>query len=73
MDAQLLRRYDLIQDVEALYKEILRNVKDPNWYLHSTFNQYRQIDHLVIQEQFNCYKATTNDVHWMVEKWINQL
>ena len=71
MDVQLLRCYDKAQDVNALYREVLRNVKDPNWYLHSTFNQYRQIDHLIIQERFDCYKTTTNDAHWAVEKWIN--
>lgn len=71
MDVQLLRVYDKAQDVNALYREILRNVGNTDWYWHTPFNKYRQIDRLVIQEQFDCFQVHVNDDNWMVEKWIN--
>ena len=71
MDVQLLRCYDKAQDIDALYREILRNCKDTDWYRHTPFNKYRQIDRLVIEEHFDCFAAHTNDDRWMVEKWIN--
>ena len=71
MDVQLLRCYDKAQAVDALYREILRNCKDTDWYWHTPFNKYKQIDHLVMVEQFDCFAAHTNDDRWVVEKWIN--
>ena len=70
MDTSLLKRYDIAQDVNALYREVLRNVKDTDWYWHTPYKQYKRIDHLVIEELFNSFHARTNDVHWMVEKWM---
>ena len=69
MDTSLLKHYDLAQDINALYKEILRNCKYNGWYCYTP--HYKQIDRLVMDEQFNCFHARTNDDHWMVEKWIN--
>lgn len=70
MDTQLLRRYDKVQDVDALYREILRNVRNTNWYWHVS-NRYKHIDHLHIEELFDCFRAKTSDDYWTVEKWIN--
>lgn len=72
MDTQLLRVYDKAQDIDALYREILKNCKDTDWYWHTPYNKYRQIDHLIIEELFDCFQASTSDDRWMVEKWINQ-
>lgn len=71
MDVQLLRCYDKAQDINALYREVLRNCKNTDWYWHTPFNKYKQIDHLVMVEQFDCFAAHTNDDRWVVEKWIN--
>ena len=65
----LLKRFDLAQDVNALYKEVLRNVRNTNWYWHVS-NRYRHIDHLHIEEQGNYFRARTSDDFWTVEKWI---
>jgi len=70
MDVQLLRVYDKAQDINALYKEILRNVRNTNWYWHVS-NRYRHIDHLHIEEQANYFRARTSDNFWTVERWIN--
>ena len=70
MDVQLLRCYDRALDINALYREILRNVGNAQWYWHTPYNKYRQIDHLVIEEHFDCFAAHTNDDRWVVEKWI---
>ena len=72
MDTQLLRVYDKAQDIDALYREILRNTGNPQWYWHTPYNKYRQIDRLIIEELFDCFQASTNDDRWMVEKWISQ-
>jgi len=70
MDVQLLRVYDKAQDINALYREILRNVRNTNWYWHVS-NRYRHIDHLHIEEQANYFRARTSDNFWTVERWIN--
>ena len=69
MDTNLLKRYDIAQDINALYKEILRNCKYNGWYCCTP--HYRQIDRLVMEVQSNYFRARTNDVYWTVEKWIN--
>ena len=71
MDVQLLRCYDRALDINALYREILRNVGNAQWYWRTPYNKYRQIDRLVIEELFDCFAAHTNDARWVVEKWIN--
>ena len=70
MDTQLLRCFDKAQDIDALYREILRNVRHTNWYWHVS-NTYKHLDHLRIDEQANCFRARTSDDFWTVEKWIN--
>lgn len=66
----LLKRYDKAQDVNALYREILRNVRNTNWYWHVS-NRYKHIDHLHIEEQADYFRARTSNDFWMVEKWLN--
>lgn len=70
MDVTLLKRYDKAQDVNALYREILRNVRNTNWYWHVS-NRYKHIDHLHIEEQADYFRARTSNDFWMVEKWLN--
>lgn len=70
MDVMLLKRYDKAQDVNALYREILRNVRNTNWYWHVS-NRYKHIDHLHIEEQADYFRARTSNDFWMVEKWLN--
>ena len=70
MDTQLLRCFDKAQDIDTLYREILRNVRHTNWYWHVS-DRYKHIDHLHIEEQFDCFAVHTNDDRWVVEKWIN--
>lgn len=70
MDVQLLRCYDKAQDVNALYREILRNCKNEHWYYYAPF--YARIDHLILTKHFNCFEAHTNGENWWtLEKWIN--
>jgi hypothetical protein len=72
MDVYLLKRYDKAQDIDALYREILRNVGDKGWYWHTCYNKWQCIDYLdmnnTIEEYIIC---NTNDDKWLVEKWIN--
>ena len=70
MDTQLLRCFDKAQDIDTLYREILRNVRHTNWYWHVS-NRYKHIDHMHIEEQANYFRARTSDDFWTVEKWIN--
>lgn len=70
MDVQLLRCFDKAQDVDALYREVLRNCRYECWYWHTPYNKCRQIDRLIIEELFDCFQVSTNDDRWMVEKWI---
>ena len=70
MDVQLLRCYDKAQAVDALYREILRNVKHINWYWHVS-DKYKHIDHLHIVEQADYFRAKTGDDYWTINKWIN--
>ena len=70
MDVQLLRCYDKAQAVDALYREILRNVKHINWYWHVS-DKYKHIDHLHIVEQSDYFRAKTGDDYWTINKWIN--
>lgn len=72
MDVYLLKRYDKAQDIDALYREILRNVGNKSWCWHIGSNRWQRIDYLgmdnAIEEYIIC---TTNDDKWLVEKWIN--
>ena len=70
MDVQLLRCYDKAQDVSALYREVLRNVRNTNWYW-CVSDRYKHLDHLRIEEQANYFRTRTCDDFWTVEKWIN--
>lgn len=71
MDTQLLRIYDKAQDIDALYREILRNVSDKSWYAYLPFFSCKYIDLLRIEEQSNYFRARSCDGFWTVEKWIN--
>jgi hypothetical protein len=76
MDVQLLRCYDKAQDVDALYREILRNCKNRDWYWNNNYGglweRWRSIDHLVIDnESGNYILCETNNTKWTVERWIN--
>ena len=70
MDVQLLRIYDKAQDADALYREVLRNCKNEDWYNRTPY--FTRIDHLILTEKFDCFEAHThNENWWMLEKWIN--
>lgn len=76
MDVNLLKRYDLVQDVDSLYREILRNCKDRNWYFYNNagdkWQRWRSIDHLAIDHHRDgdYMICITNDNKWILEKWI---
>jgi hypothetical protein len=76
MDVMLLKRYDKAQDINALYKEILRNCNAQDWYWHIGDNVWRSIDRLEIRSYGIIGKGdyilcATNDNNWAVEKWLN--
>jgi hypothetical protein len=72
MDVYLLKRYDKAQDIDALYREILRNVGNKGWYWHTSSNKWQCIDYLDMKNNMKeCIICTTNDDNWLVEKWIN--
>jgi hypothetical protein len=72
MDVQLLRVYDKAQDVDALYREILRNAANYRWHLQTDIDLWHSFDHLeIIAVMENYMRCNTNDNEWKVEKWIN--
>ena len=72
MDTQLLRCFDKAQDIDALYKEILRNCDIKTWYWHTSSNTWRCIDYLDMNFKLEeCILCETNNTKWIVEKWIN--
>lgn len=72
MDVQLLKVYDKAQDIDALYREILRNSAYYSWHSQTLTGSWHHFDHLeinaVIEDYMHC---STNDDEWRVEKWIN--
>lgn len=76
MDVQLLKRYDLAQDVNSLYKEVLRNCRNKHWYYSVPSDTWLRMDHLYIRhirkDMLGEYRiCMTNGEKWIVEKWIN--
>jgi hypothetical protein len=71
MDVNLLKRYDLAQDVNALYREILRNAANHNWHYQTPTGLWHSFDHLEIQNVIEDYmRCKTNDDEWILKKWI---
>jgi len=75
MDVNLLKRFDLVQDVDSLYKEILRNCRDKRWYYSAPSDVWLRIDHLYIRcarkDMLGDYRmCMTLDEKWAVEKWM---
>ena len=75
MDVNLLKRFDLVQDVNSLYKEMLRNCRNKSWCWHTSSDIWRSIDNLEI----NCHTSlTTGDYmlclsknnRWIIYKWM---
>lgn len=71
MDIQLLRCYAKTQDINALYREMLRNCGYERWYWHTPYNKYKRIDHLVVEENPDFFQVQTQDTWGLVGKWIN--
>ena len=71
MDVNLLKRFNLAQDVNSLYKEVLRNCKNRHWYWHTSSGIWRSFDRLIISDSSRTrYECNTNDFKYVVEKWI---
>jgi hypothetical protein len=75
MDVNLLKRFDLVQDVNSLYKEMLRNCRNKGWYWHTPSNRWLCIDNLdvdnhVPHELGDYIICKTDDEKWVVEKWM---
>ena len=75
MDVNLLKRFDLVQDVNSLYKEMLRNCRNKSWYWHTSSNRWKCIDSLDIDNRIS---HTTGDYmicvdkndRWILYKWM---
>ena len=71
MDVQLLRCYDKAQDIDALYREILRNTANYRWHLQTPTGLWYRFDRLEISAVIENYmRCKTNDDEWILEKWI---
>ena len=71
MDVQLLRCYDKAQNIDALYREILRNTRNEEWHPYNYGGLFYRFDHLQLHiAQPHYIEATTNENWWIVEKWI---
>lgn len=72
MDVYLLRRYDKAQDIDALYREILRNTANYSWHRQTPTGLWHSFDHLEISAVMEWYMGCkTNDDEWVLKKWIN--
>ena len=72
MDVYLLRRYDKAQDIDALYRELLRNTANYNWHGQTYTGLWHHFDHLEINAVTEDYlRCETNGDEWILEKWIN--
>lgn len=75
MDVNLLKRFNLVKDVDALYKEMLRNCRNKRWYWHTSNNRWQCIDNLDIDNRMphelgDYIICATNDDKWVVERWM---
>lgn len=75
MDVNLLKRFDLVQDVDSFYKEVLKNCSSMCWYWHTPSNRWKCIDNLDIDNRAppilgDYMICVTNDDKWILHKWM---
>lgn len=71
MDVQLLRCYDKAIDIDALYREILRNTANYRWHFQTPTGLWHSFDRLEVNTAIENYmRCKTNNDEWILEKWI---
>lgn len=76
MDVNLLKHFDKAQDIDSLYKELLRNCKDNLWHWQTPsgiwhcFHIHR-IGYLDMNFAAEDYiRCELNKQRWIIEKWM---